>query len=81
MIPGVFPSGWFFGLDIAYSELAYEIATGPPFTGALDSAGDASLGPLQGVPPLTLYAVALGFTPASSVVPTEHTVSVSYAIP
>ena len=64
-----------------FVTVAYEIATGPPFTGALDSAGDASIGPLQGVPPLTLYAVALAFTPASSVVPTSHTVPVSYVIP
>jgi hypothetical protein len=80
LAPGSFPNGWLFGLDISYAELASEIAAGFPFAAALDPAGNFSLGPFQGLPPLTLYAVALGFMPASSV-PALHTAAISHAIP
>jgi hypothetical protein len=77
---GSFPNGWLFGLDISYAELASELATGFPFVGPLDSTGNFSLGPFQGLPPLTLYAVAFGFMPASPV-PAMHTAAIPYTIP
>lgn len=80
LAPGLFPNGWLYGLDIPYAELVSEFMTGPPFTGALDSAGHASIGPIQGVPPVTLYAVGLGFLP-SAPVPVLRTLPVSYSVP
>jgi len=56
------------------------LAAGPPFSGPLDAIGNFSLGPIVGVPPLTIYAVGFGFPPGSSV-PTEHTPPFSYMIP
>jgi hypothetical protein len=80
VVPGTFPNGWLFGLDISYSELAAELAAGFPFTGPLDGAGGFSLGPFQGLPPITLYAIAFGFS-AGSAVPIVHTSAISYSIP
>lgn len=62
------PNGWFFGIDISMNEVLSEWSGGYPFVLPLDSCGNASFGPIPGAPPgLTVYAVAFGFPPASTV--------------
>lgn len=64
---GAFPFGWFFGVDIALPEIVAQFQTGFPFTGLLSPCGDATVGPVGGVPSgLTLYAVVLGFAPGAT---------------
>jgi hypothetical protein len=61
---GAYPAGWFFGVDIAWVDLAGQVTAGPPFSGALDAAGSSFFGPIPGVPgALTLYAVTAHLTP------------------
>jgi hypothetical protein len=79
-VPGAYPNGWLFGVDISYADLAVQLSAGFPFSGPLGASGSFSLGPIPGVPPLTLYAIALGF-PSASPVPTTHTSAISYSIP
>jgi hypothetical protein len=58
---GTFPLGWFYGLDIFWSELIAEIATGFPFLTPLQPCGSAAVGPFFGLPSgLAVYGVALG---------------------
>jgi hypothetical protein len=80
LAPGAYPNGWLFGLDISYPDLVVQLSAGFPFTGPLDAFGSFSLGPLPGVPPLTIYAIAFGF-PTGSPVPSVHTSAISYPIP
>jgi hypothetical protein len=80
LAPGAYPDGWLFGLDISYADLAFQLSAGFPFSGPLGVSGAFSLGPMPGVPPLTLFAVAFGFPPGSPV-PSTHTSPISYAIP
>jgi hypothetical protein len=80
LVPGAYPNGWLFGLDISYADLSVQLSAGFPFTGPLGASGSFSLGPIPGVPPLTLYAIAFGFQ-AGSPVPIAHTSAISYAIP
>jgi hypothetical protein len=81
VVPGNYPNGWLFGLDIPYSELALQMAAGFPFTGPLDACGRFVLGPFPGVPPgLTIFAIAFGFPPGS-IVPTKHSLATSYTVP
>jgi hypothetical protein len=80
LAPGAYPQGWFFGLDISYADLGAQLSGGPPFSNLLGASGDFSLGPFSGVPPLTFYAIALGFPPGSPV-PSVLTSPISYTIP
>lgn len=63
-LPGVFPNGWWYGLDIAFTDLVAQYLAGFPFVGALDGAGSSNLGPIGGLPSgFTLWAVTAQFTP------------------
>lgn len=64
LTPGVFPTGWFFGLDISFGALLSEFNTGYPFTGTLDGAGASSFVIPSGVPSgLQIWAVSAQFAP------------------
>jgi len=64
LVPGTFPSGWFFGLDIPFTQLVSEVQTGYPFTGILDGAGASSFVLPGGVPSgLQIWAVSAQFAP------------------
>ncbi|HMQ23281.1 MAG TPA: hypothetical protein PKE00_12375, partial [Planctomycetota bacterium] len=65
VVPGAFPSGWFFGLDPSLPDVLHQVAIPHPvFTGRLDSMGNASAR-LGGLPVgLPLQGVALGLDPA-----------------
>jgi hypothetical protein len=80
LAPGAYPNGWLFGLDISYADLGVQLLAGFPFSGPLDAFGSFSLGPLPGVPPLTIFAIAFGFL-AGSPVPSTYTSAISYPIP
>jgi hypothetical protein len=62
---GVYPWGWFFGIDVGLNELAYEMGTYPFWT-TLGNCGESQIGPFAGVPTgLTVYGVALAAPPWS----------------
>jgi hypothetical protein len=73
---GTFPSGWLYGVDIPLPELLFELSAGPPFTG---NGGSFVLGPFTGLPPVTIYAVVLGFDGAGTL--SGHTHALGYTIP
>lgn len=78
---GAFPNGWFFGIDIPLQELAIEINFGFPFSVALDTCGNATVGPFGGVPSgLTVYAVSLG-TPNGGTTPTTISNAATGTVP
>jgi hypothetical protein len=78
---GSYPNGWLFGLDIPFTEVAYEIAWGSPFTGTFNANGASSFGPIQGVPSgMTIYAVTMHCTPGLGVV-TFVRPRVAYTVP
>lgn len=59
---GLYPNGWFAGVDIPFAEFFNEFASGPPFYGLLDGAGSATLtipGPIPSG--LTFYAASIEF--------------------
>jgi hypothetical protein len=63
---GAFPFGWFYGIDLPLADIVTEYNAGPPFVGSLSLCGQATFGPVGGLPPgLTVYAVALGFLAGS----------------
>lgn len=67
MIPGAFPFGWFYGIDLPLADLVTEFNFGPPFVGSFSPCGLATMGPFGALPPgLTIYAVALGFSVGST---------------
>ena len=66
LLPGAFPFGWFFGLDLPLFDIVAQVNAGPPFIGTFSPCGVATFGPVGGAPSgLTLYAVAIGFVPGS----------------
>jgi hypothetical protein len=82
LLPGAYPTGWFYGIDIAIPDLIAQWSTGFPFVTALGAAcTTTTVGPFPFVPTgLTLYAVtaavpspgspvAVVSAPASTVVP------------
>jgi hypothetical protein len=81
---GAFPNGWFLGLDIPLQELIAQLNAGPPFVGplAVGPCGGAMMaGPFTGLPSgLTIYAVAAGFPPFSSV-PTRYSLPQLISVP
>ncbi len=80
LFPGNFPSGAWFGIDMTLTEVLVQIGSGaPPFTGILDAQGAASFGPIVGLPPLTVYGVALELNPSGYIVRTSA--PISYMIP
>jgi hypothetical protein len=67
LVPGAFPFGWFYGVDVPLSEIVSQYNAGPPFVGVLSACGLATVGPAGGLPPgLTIYAVTLGFALGAS---------------
>jgi Lectin C-type domain len=62
LVPGAFPSGWLFGLDISPADLLGEVMFGPPFSGTLSASGTSSFTVPGGVPSgLPVYAISLQF--------------------
>lgn len=80
---GLFPNGYFAGIDIGLQELVDEFNAGFPFTGQLDGAGNITIGPACGLPSgLVLYSVALGFPAGTGYgAPSAVTAPTSYVIP
>jgi hypothetical protein len=80
LFPGNYPTGWFYGIDIGFSDLVNQINFGFPFLTGLTSCGSVTVGPFGGLPTgLTLYGVTLGVpfgSPAPSIVsaPTSATI-------
>jgi hypothetical protein len=78
---GLFPIGWFYGIDIYWSELLAEIATGFPFLTPLQPCGSTAVGPFFGLPSgLTVYGVALGI-PLGAAFPTVSTLATIGVVP
>ncbi len=64
LVPGAFPNGWCFGIDISVLDLVALAAAGPPFLGTLDGTGGYSFGPVGGLPTgLTFQIAHAHFTP------------------
>jgi hypothetical protein len=66
---GVFPCGWFGGLDISLFDLLNQLSVGvPPFFGTLDGDGNSSFSLPPGVLPsgLTLYFTSLEAPPPAA---------------
>ena len=64
--PGAFPMGWFFGIDIGWSNLIMQATDplGPPTNGFFDANGGSLWILPGGVPPgLTLYSVTVDIDP------------------
>ena len=81
LIAGAYPSGWFFGIDIAFPELQLELNQGFPFVTVASLCGSFSVGPLPGVPSgLTVYGVALGVAVGSSF-PTTISPPATFTVP
>lgn len=84
--PGVFPNGWFFGIDISFGELQLEINAGFPFVGALapsacGGSGSAQIGQICGLPSgLSVYAVGLGI-PTGTQYPSATTNAAAFTLP
>jgi hypothetical protein len=60
LAPGAFPNGWFFGIDIPFSEVVFQANVGAPFVATLDAGGkqtSATYG--TGLSGYTLWSVAL----------------------
>lgn len=67
LVPGAFPFGWLFGLDIAPFDLIAQANSTPPFRGTLNSFGFSNYTIPSGVPPgITLYALGLHFDAAGT---------------
>jgi hypothetical protein len=75
---GAFPQGWFFGVDIPFTDLVLQVGFGFPFSGPLNACGSTIVGQFCGISSgVSLYAVALGINgpglgPWSSVSPAIH---------
>jgi hypothetical protein len=76
VVPGAFPNGWFFGVELSPIELFLQLSSPAPFTGVLDATGGSTFS-LTGVPSLTLYGVTATFGPGFL----EASPAVSYTIP
>ncbi len=64
LAPGVFPNGWFFGLDIGLAEVFNQLSLGVPFSGALDATGSSVFALPAGIPSsLSIQAVTAVFSP------------------
>jgi|SRR5687767_13832447 len=80
---GVYPNGWFFGLDVTWSDLVNQYNTGFPFSGTLDANGYSNFGPTgPGALPsgLQIWAVTAQWTPGFGV-STGARPPVTYTIP
>lgn len=60
---GAYPNGVWFGLSMTFPEVMFQMTSGvAPFFGLLDATGQATFGPLFGLPAsLSVYGVALQF--------------------
>jgi hypothetical protein len=78
---GLFPNGWFYGIDIGIQELVNEVNQGAPFVGTLDGLGHIQIGPVCGLPSgFTVYSVGLGFAGGLGV-PSYRTAARCFAMP
>lgn len=83
-VPGLFPNGWLYGLDIPIMDLANQVNSGFPFVGPLSAVGTFTLGPFgAGSLPsgFTFYAVGLAYPTGGNGAPTVNTPAFSYTIP
>ena len=78
---GSYPSGWFFGIDIPYSELLTQaFSPHPIFRNVFDSQGSARTSISAPLPSgLTLFAVSLDIGPFGNIV--SVTAPLSYTLP
>jgi hypothetical protein len=82
LVPGTFPGGWFFGLDIPLQGLLDQLAFGFPFLGPTNGCGGATIGPFAGIPSgLPIYAVALGAIGPGLGTVTAISPAISYVVP
>jgi hypothetical protein len=77
---GAFPNGWLYGLDIGLPDIVAQINFGWPFVGTLDGCGNAGTPVFTGLPPITLYSVALASLGALSL-PDAVSAPVTHTIP
>jgi hypothetical protein len=78
---GVFPLGWFLGIDIGWLELMSQLSVGFPFVTVLQPCGLAIVGPVFGLPSgLTVYAVGIAL-PQGGSIPTATTLPVVGVVP
>ena len=78
-LPGLYPGGWFYGIDIGINDLYAQANAGPPFATVLDAAGSYTLTIPSGIPSgLTLYGVTVllgpGMMPIAASLPVSHIV-------
>lgn len=60
LVPGTFPNGWFFGIDLPFSEVIFQANLGAPFVATLDAVGkQTSATYVTGLSGVTLWSVAL----------------------
>jgi hypothetical protein len=79
-VPGNFPNGSFFGVDIAFIELVNQYLFGAPFSGTLDASGRYDSPTFNGVilSGITVYGVAID--DVTSLLP-QVSAPVAYTIP
>jgi hypothetical protein len=76
---GMFPNGWFYGIDLSIGELTSELNAGYPFQGPLSVCGvNGPFGPLPSG--LSVYAVVIGATSPGSY-PHGISLPVSFTVP
>src|SRR5262249_50687120 len=64
---GSYPNGWWFGLDISFTDLYNFYKLGYPFTGSLARTGAASFGPVSALPSgLTFWSLSTQWSPGFS---------------
>jgi hypothetical protein len=79
---GLYPSGWFFGIDTSFAEIANEVSSGFPFVGPLDAAGGITVGPVGGLPSgLSVYSVAFSTSGGTSVTVNKRTEPTTHTVP
>jgi hypothetical protein len=85
LVGGLYPNGWFYGLDVPISELVGLYSLGFPFVGPLPIGGGTfSLGPFgAGALPsgFQFWAVAVGWATGGNGSPTTATPAITYVIP
>jgi hypothetical protein len=57
---GAFPNGWWYGIDINFTDLISQITFGFPFATGVTACGDVTIGPFPGLPSgVVLYGVTV----------------------
>jgi hypothetical protein len=79
LVPGAYPNGWLYGLDIPVADAIAQYTSGAPFVGYTSASGKATIGPFTGLPtPLTFYAVGLTIAPGPTI--TGHTAPITFTL-